>query len=88
MMDGNVCVVPDFFFWWVVVVVVAVIGCVVRRYCKFTDEEHTDAARKALLGQCYAGRPLVCEFSPVTDFREARCRQHDKAVCTRGGYVR
>jgi len=55
-------------------------------YAKFADEEHTDAALKALFGRFYAGRPLVCEFSPVTDFREARCRQYDEAVCTRGGY--
>ena len=55
-------------------------------YCKFADEEHSDAALKALFGRFYAGRPLVCEFSPVTDFREARCRQYDEAVCTRGGY--
>ena len=38
-------------------------------YAKFADEEHTDAALKALFGRFYAGRPLVCEFSPVTDFR-------------------
>ena len=55
-------------------------------YCEFADEEHSDAALKALFGRFYAGRPLVCEFSPVTDFREARCRQYDEAVCTRGGY--
>ena len=55
-------------------------------YCKFADEEHSDAALKALFGRFYAGRPRVCEFSPVTDFREARCRQYDEAVCTRGGY--
>ena len=31
-------------------------------------------------------RPLICEFSPVTDFRESRCRQFDQGECTRGGY--
>lgn len=31
-------------------------------------------------------RALICEFSPVTDFREARCRQFDQRECTRGGY--
>lgn len=55
-------------------------------YVKFADEEATDDALKGLFGRFYAGRPLVCEFSPVTDFREARCRQYDEAVCTRGGY--
>merc|ERR1719281_1724169 len=44
-------------------------------YAKYYDEEHADAALKALFGRFYAGRPLVCEFSPVTDFREARCKK-------------
>lgn len=55
-------------------------------YAKFEDEEHAAAAQKALYGRFYAGRPLVCEFSPVTDFREARCRQFDEGTCNRGGY--
>ena len=29
---------------------------------------------------------LHCEYSPVTDFSEARCRQYDDATCARGGY--
>ena len=29
---------------------------------------------------------LTCEYSPVTDFREARCRQFDEGECSRGGY--
>jgi len=32
------------------------------------------------------GRILVPEYSPVTDFREARCRQFDETNCGRGGY--
>ncbi|KAJ0405004.1 hypothetical protein P43SY_004921 [Pythium insidiosum] len=55
-------------------------------YAKYEDEEDAAAAQKALYGRFYAGRPLVCEFSPVTDFREARCRQFDEGTCTRGGY--
>ena len=38
------------------------------------------------MGRYYAGRPIVCEFSPVTDFREATCRQYEENTCTRGGY--
>ena len=38
------------------------------------------------MGRFYAGRPIVCEFSPVTDFREATCRQYEENTCTRGGY--
>lgn len=32
------------------------------------------------------GRPLYAELSPVTDFREACCRQHEVAECNRGGF--
>lgn len=47
------------------------------------DEEDADAALKGLMGRWYAGRPIMCEFSPVTDFREARCRQFDEGTCNR-----
>lgn len=58
------------------------IGCV---YVKFNDEEDAQAAIEALTGRYYAGRPLKAEYSPVTDFREARCRQFDENKCNRGG---
>ena len=32
------------------------------------------------------GRPLYAELSPVTDFREACCRQNDMGECNRGGF--
>ena len=50
------------------------------------DEEDSEKALKALHGRYYAGKLLSCEYSPVTDFREARCRQFDDASCSRGGY--
>lgn len=50
---------------------------------QFMDEEDADAALKGLMGRWYAGRPIMCEFSPVTDFREARCRQFDEGTCNR-----
>lgn len=28
----------------------------------------------------------MAEFSPVTDFREAKCRQYNEGHCDRGGY--
>jgi splicing factor U2AF subunit len=28
----------------------------------------------------------MVEFSPVTDFREATCRQYEEGTCGRGGY--
>ena len=53
---------------------------------KIEDEEFADAAMKKMNGRYYAGRPLLCEFSPVTDFKEARCRQYDEGTCDRGPY--
>lgn len=55
-------------------------------YAKFKTEEDADKAVKGLNGRFYAGRPIMVEFSPVTDFKEARCRQFDVSDCTRGGY--
>lgn len=47
-------------------------------YIKYIDEEDASNALQGLNGRFYAGRILACEFSPVTDFREARCRQYDE----------
>lgn len=55
-------------------------------YVKYADEEFADAALKVMNGRFYAGRSLTCEFSPVTDFKEARCRQYDEGNCDRGPY--
>ena len=55
-------------------------------YAKFYDEEDAAAALSKLYGRFYDKRQLVCEFCPVTNFREARCRQHDTHECGRGGF--
>jgi len=55
-------------------------------YAKFADEEAAAKALQALQGRFYAGRPILAEFSPVTDFREATCRQFEENTCARGGY--
>lgn len=55
-------------------------------YVKFREEEHATAALHAMSGRFYAGRPIMVEFCPVTDFREATCRQYEENTCTRGGY--
>lgn len=39
-----------------------------------------------LLKYYLSGRPIIVDFSPVTDFREATCRQYEENVCNRGGY--
>jgi splicing factor U2AF subunit len=55
-------------------------------YVKFASEEHAEACLKAMSGRYYAGRLVAPEYSPVSDFSEARCRQFDEDHCLRGGY--
>eukprot|EP00804_Cyclotella_cryptica_P010492 CCRYP_012320-RC/>CCRYP_012320-RC protein AED:0.25 eAED:0.25 QI:104/0.5/0.66/1/0.5/0.66/3/0/242 len=55
-------------------------------YAKFSDEEEAADALNIMHGRYYLGRRLEVEFSPVTDFREARCRDFDEDTCRRGGF--
>jgi len=55
-------------------------------YVQFREEEHAAAALQALTGRFYAERAIIVDFSPVTDFREATCRQYEENTCNRGGY--
>merc|ERR1740130_200187 len=55
-------------------------------YCKFFNEEDASDAMQAMNGRLYDGRKMEVEFSPVTDFREARCRDFDEEACSRGGF--
>ncbi len=55
-------------------------------YAKFSEEEEAADALNVMNGRFFAGRRLEVEFSPVTDFREARCRDFDEDTCRRGGF--
>ncbi|KAJ4964162.1 hypothetical protein NE237_024101 [Protea cynaroides] len=55
-------------------------------YVQFKEEDQAAAALRALQGRFYSGRPIIADFSPVTDFREATCRQFEENSCNRGGY--
>jgi splicing factor U2AF 35 kDa subunit len=55
-------------------------------YVKFSDEEEAADAIEKLHGRYYDGIVLDCEYSPVTDFREARCRDYDEETCSRAGF--
>ncbi|KAG0259972.1 hypothetical protein DFQ27_003784 [Actinomortierella ambigua] len=55
-------------------------------YARYKYEEDAGKAVESLNNRFYAGRPLWAELSPVTDFREACCRQYENAECTRGGF--
>ena len=55
-------------------------------YAAFADEDGAARALTDLSNRFYDGRPIRPEFSPVTDFREAACRQYETSHCGRGGY--
>ncbi|KAJ3394817.1 Splicing factor U2AF 26 kDa subunit [Lobulomyces angularis] len=55
-------------------------------YVRFRYEEDAQKAMESLNDRFYAGRPVYCELSPVTDFKESCCRQYDNDECTRGGF--
>ncbi|EJK59239.1 hypothetical protein THAOC_20568 [Thalassiosira oceanica] len=55
-------------------------------YCKFSEEEEAADALNVMNGRYYDGRQMEVEFSPVLDFREARCRDFDEDSCRRGGF--
>ena len=55
-------------------------------YVKFSDEEQASDAMSVMQGRYYDGRQMELEFSPVTDFVEARCRDYDEGMCDRGGF--
>uniref|UniRef100_A0A6B2G0H6 Splicing factor U2AF 26 kDa subunit (Trinotate prediction) n=1 Tax=Myxobolus squamalis TaxID=59785 RepID=A0A6B2G0H6_MYXSQ len=55
-------------------------------YVKFRSEDDADKAATGLNNRWYNGQPIFAELSPVTDFREACCRQYEQRECTRGGF--
>ncbi|KAH1188695.1 Splicing factor U2af small subunit A [Glycine max] len=55
-------------------------------YVQFREEDQAAKALHALRGRFYNARPIIADFSPVTDFREATCRQFEENSCNRGGY--
>lgn len=55
-------------------------------YVQFREEDQAAKALHALHGRFYNARPIIADFSPVTDFREATCRQFEENSCNRGGY--
>eukprot|EP01017_Pseudomicrothorax_dubius_P038754 TRINITY_DN5859_c0_g1_i1.p1 TRINITY_DN5859_c0_g1~~TRINITY_DN5859_c0_g1_i1.p1 ORF type:complete len:169 (+),score=39.43 TRINITY_DN5859_c0_g1_i1:921-1427(+) len=52
-------------------------------YCKFATEDDAENCLKKVTGRFYGGKPITAEYSPVTDFREARCRQFEEGSCAR-----
>jgi splicing factor U2AF subunit len=55
-------------------------------YVKYYDENDAERAVKSLTGRYYAGKLIMPEYCPVTNFRDAKCRQFEEGSCSRGGY--
>lgn len=55
-------------------------------YIKYYSEDDAEKALENLTGRFYGGNLIQAEFSPVSDFREARCRQFHESSCNRGGF--
>lgn len=55
-------------------------------YIMFKQEDDAAKCVEDLNNRWFNGAPIYAELSPVTDFREACCRQHETSECTRGGY--
>eukprot|EP00928_Gymnodinium_smaydae_P051218 TRINITY_DN3474_c0_g1_i1.p1 TRINITY_DN3474_c0_g1~~TRINITY_DN3474_c0_g1_i1.p1 ORF type:complete len:254 (+),score=49.69 TRINITY_DN3474_c0_g1_i1:301-1062(+) len=57
-------------------------------YVKYYHERDAERALVGLTGRFYFGKLIDAEYSPVTDFREARCRAFHETRCSRGGACR
>lgn len=55
-------------------------------YVKYTTCKTASCAAANLNREWYAGRPVYCELSPVSNFNDANCRAHDTNSCTRGDH--
>ena len=48
-------------------------------YIKFASEEQAEKCYTTMNNKFYNQNPINVEYSPVTDFREAKCRQYTDA---------
>lgn len=55
-------------------------------YVKYSEEQYAENAQKNTNGRFFNGKKIEAEFSPVTDFLNAKCKQHIEGTCKRGGY--
>ncbi|CAF1302016.1 unnamed protein product [Adineta ricciae] len=55
-------------------------------YIKFRYEKDAEHAVKELNNRWFDHKPIYAELSPVTDFKEASCRQYESGACNRSGF--
>ncbi|CAF1427652.1 unnamed protein product [Rotaria socialis] len=55
-------------------------------YIKFRYERDAERAVEDLNTRWFDRKPIYAELSPVTDFKEASCRQYELGECMRSGF--
>lgn len=55
-------------------------------YIVFSSEEEAKNAMTSLSGKYFNKKPLIMEYSPVSQFKDSRCRQYDIGNCDRGAF--
>lgn len=53
-------------------------------YIRFKEIDSAKAAHEVFATRWYNERPLYCDLSHVTDFREALCKSYEEGMCDRG----
>lgn len=77
---GNVYIKVSFYVC-VFCNIVQCANCVINFYfSQFRREEDAEKAVSDLNNRWFGGRPVYAELSPVTDFREACCRQYEMGL--------
>merc|ERR1719469_8412 len=61
-------------------------GSVGDMFLASVKEEDAEKAVEDLNNRWFGGRPIYAELTPVSDFREACCRQYETGECTRSGF--
>jgi splicing factor U2AF subunit len=77
---GNVYIKVSLFFFVFCNVVKFVNGVTHFYSPQFRREEDAEKAVSDLNNRWFGGRPVYAELSPVTDFREACCRQYEMGL--------
>ena len=55
-------------------------------YIQFSEENEAKSALESLNGKYFGEKILLMEYSPVTDFKDARCRQNEEGNCDKKGF--
>jgi splicing factor U2AF subunit len=55
-------------------------------YVRYTNEDYAENAIMNINGRFFNGKKIDAQYSSVTDFGNAKCKQYLDGSCKRGGY--